>query len=95
MLLPETEQEYRNALVDAAELGAQKALECMGLVKPFLKLTEAYRLYGEGHVKRWIREELIIPVKDGDNNSSVRIDRLQIESVAKASNRIAYKKTIN
>lgn len=70
--------------------GALRALEMAGLLKPFLKLSEAQRLYGEATVRRWIREGLINPVKDGDATSTVRIDRLQIEAVSKSANRATY-----
>lgn len=88
--LPQTEIEFRNALIDAAEIGAKKALEEFGLIKPYLKLREAYRLYGEAVVKRWIKEDLIRPIKDGQRTASVRIDRVQIDSLAKSANRASY-----
>lgn len=90
MRLPQTDIEFRNALADAAELGAKKALEGAGLLRPYLKLSEAKRIYGAATVKRWIKERLILPVKDGDSTSTVRIDRLQIETVAKTANRSSY-----
>lgn len=90
ILLPQTGIEYRNALIDAANIGAMKALEQAGLMKPYLKLREAQRLYGSAIVNRWIKEGIIIPIKDGDRNASVRIDRIQIESVAMTSNRATY-----
>lgn len=87
MLLPQTEIEFRNALIDAAELGARKALEEVGIAKPYLKLREAQRLYGQSAVNRWIKDGLIKVVKDGNRNSSVRISRIQLETVAMVSNR--------
>ena len=90
MRLPETEHEYRNALVDAAEVGARKVLTELGLAKPYMKLREAYRAYGEGKVKRWIAEGLVEVKKDGPRNSSLRIDRIQLESLAKTSNRAHF-----
>jgi hypothetical protein len=90
MILPQTETEYRNALIDAAELGARKALEAVGLIKPYLKLREAQRLYGISVVNRWILEGLVKTIKDGTRNASVRINRLQIETVAKTCNRSNY-----
>lgn len=88
--LPQSETEYRNALVDAAELGAQKALENAGLLRPYLKLREAQRQYGVRVVNRWIKEGLVRPIKDGDRTASVRISRLEIESIAKTCNRTTY-----
>jgi len=94
MNLPQSETEYRNALVDAAELGARKALEKVGFIKPYLKLREAQRAYGAAIVNRWIKEGLIKPIKDGDRTASVRIDRTQIESIAKTANRSTYLTTL-
>lgn len=90
LTLPRTETEYRNALLDAAEMGAQKALIEVGLLKPYFKLREAQRRYGEAIVNRWIREGLITPIKDGGRTASVRIDRMQIEAIAKTCNRANY-----
>lgn len=88
--MPQTELEYRNALVDAAEAGATKALMDVGLLKPYLKLREAYRLYGEAIVNRWIREGLVRVIKDGTRNASIRIDRLELLTVARTANRATY-----
>jgi hypothetical protein len=90
MILPKTETEYMNALVDFAEIGAKKALIDAGVIRPYLKLREAYRLYGEAQVKRWLKEGLINSVKDGNNNATVRINRIEIEAASKASNRATY-----
>lgn len=90
ILLPQTEIEFRNALIDAAEIGARKALEEMGLSKPYVKLREAQRMYGTAIVNRWIKEQLLTPVKDGNRNASVRINRIELEAVAKTANRATY-----
>lgn len=88
--MPQTELEYRNALIDAAEAGATKALMDVGLLKPYLKLREAQRLYGVAIVNRWIREGLVRVIKDGTRNASVRIDRLELLTVARTANRASY-----
>lgn len=88
--LPQSRVEYVNALIDAAELGAAKALEKVGYSKPYLKEREAKRLYGPAVVERWIKEGLITPVKDGNKTASKRISRTQIEAVAKSANRATY-----
>lgn len=90
MEIPKTEIEFRNALIDAAELGAQKALEMAGCISPMMKVTEAYRQYGRRQVERWIKERLINPKKDGENTSAVRISRVEISSVAMMANRESY-----
>lgn len=88
--LPETETEYRNALIEAAELGAMRLAQQAGLLKPDMSLREAQRKYGIAVVNRWIKEGLVKKRKDGRNNAKVRIDRLEIEAVDKASNRGTY-----
>ena len=88
--LPQTEIEYRNALIDAANIGAMKALAEIGSIKPYLKLNEAKRKYGSAIVIRWEKEGLIKLIKDGDNNASVRISRIEIETVAMTANRASY-----
>lgn len=90
MWLPQTEHEFRNALIDAAEVGAAKALTEAGILKPFLKLSEAKKLYGAAIVNRWIQEDLIRPIKDGDRNASVRLDRIELLTIAKTCNRATY-----
>lgn len=88
--IPTTEIEYRNALIDAANVGAITALKNAGVIKPYLKLSEAQRLYGKAIVNRWISEGLIAPIKDGERTSSVRIDRTEIEAIARTCNRATY-----
>lgn len=88
--IPESRIEYVNALIDAAELGAKRALEGAGLLKPYLSVSEAGRIYGRSVVDRWIKEELLKVLKDGNASSKCRISRLQIEAVAKSANRSTY-----
>lgn len=77
-------------LQDAAELGAKAALTATGVLKPYISKSEAYRTYGESIVDRWIKEGLVTPRKDGQTSAKWRIERVEIEAVAKASNRPSY-----
>ena len=77
-------------LQDAAELGAKRALANTGLIKPYISRADASRAYGKRNVDRWIKEGLITLVKDGQGSAKLRIDRIQIEAVAKANNRPSY-----
>ena len=88
--MPETIFELRNLLADAAELGAKKALQEAGLLRPYLSMNEAKRKYGRAIVDRWVAEELIKVLKDGNASAKCRIDRIQIEAVAKTANRCTY-----
>lgn len=90
MQIPETEEEYRRALNDAAELGAKKALEQAGIVKPFLILAEAKRIHGRELIEFLIEEGLVTKIKDGPGNCRVRLDRMQVESAVKMCNRAEY-----
>lgn len=92
--MPQSRVEYINALRDASEMGALKALEAAGLIRPYLSEREAKRKYGPAIVARWIQERLITVLKDGDGTASKRIDRLQIEAVAKSANRCTYLTTL-
>ena len=87
--MPESETEYLNALIDAAELGAQKALLAVGAGKPFLSLKEAQRIYGYANVNRWLSEGLVSSAQDAPNGK-VRIDRVKIDAVARVSNRANF-----
>ena len=88
--LPESELEFQKTIQAVAELTTQAVLSKLGLLKPYLSLKEAYDTYGEGTVDRWIREGLIRKIKDGEGNSPVRINPIEIESVAQTSNRAEW-----
>jgi hypothetical protein len=75
---------------DGVELGSTKTLLELGKIKPFYSQAQAHKLYGRRVVDRWIKEGLITPEKDGDKNTAYRLDRLQLDTLAKASNRISF-----
>lgn len=74
--------EYKRALLDAARLGAIKALEEAGLLKPYMKLAEAKRKYGAYYVAQWIKKGLVKPIKEGGRNTTVRLKRIELEAAA-------------
>jgi hypothetical protein len=76
-----------NWMIDVAELASLKTRIEDDKLSPDLTLRAAQRKYGITNVNRWIKESLVHPRKDGDRNSKVRIDRVEIEAVNKASNR--------
>ncbi|WP_184549826.1 hypothetical protein [Mucilaginibacter sp. FT3.2] len=69
----------------SSELGAVITLIKTGKLKPYLKKNEAFRLYGRKNVERWIEDARVTPRKDGDHSACWRIDRIEIESIAKSS----------
>ena len=85
-----TISQLQRLLESASEIGAKRALAEAGLIKPYLKKSEAYRMYGKANVERWLREGLLKPRKDGRASASWRLERAELESIAKASNRASY-----
>ena len=80
-------------LRDAAEVGAQRVVEKLGLSNPVITRNKAYKIYGEALVSRWIREGLITPKRDGSNTAPFRLDVTALEVLAKSSNRHSFLKT--
>jgi hypothetical protein len=68
----------------SAELGALSALIKTGKVKPYLKKSEAFGIYGRASVENWIKDGLITVRKDGDHSAAWRIERFEIELLAKS-----------
>lgn len=85
--------QLKNLLSDAAEVATIKTLVSLGHLSPTLSKREAYRTYGEGVVKRWIAEGLIKVHKDGNNTSKCRLDRVELETLARSNNRLTYLST--
>ncbi|SHE69530.1 hypothetical protein SAMN05444405_102310 [Bacteroides luti] len=85
--------ELKNLLSDAAEIASVKILVELGHLPATLSKREAYRKYGEGVVKRWISEGLIKVRKDGNSTSKCRLNRMELETLSKANNRLTYKST--
>ena len=77
-------------MLENAELAVLKYAAQRGDIKPFISLREAQRRYGTGTINRWIEEGLINIRKDGINTSKIRIDIVELEATAKASNRSTY-----
>ncbi len=74
----------------AAELGAIRALVKAGKLKPYLKKSEAFRLYKRVNIEQWIENGLITPRKDGDDSAAWRIDRLEVEAIVKSEILLRY-----
>jgi len=85
-----TSHQLQMLLQDAADLGAQMALAKTGKIRPYLKKSEAFRLYGRKNVEHWIGLGLITPRKDGEKSAAWRIDRIEAEAIHKSSMAIRY-----
>lgn len=89
--MPELElYQLQNLIIAGQKYAVKATLVELGLLKPFLTKAQAYKSYGRGTVDRWIGEGLVKIIKDGDSSSSIRINRMEIEGVAMASNRTTY-----
>lgn len=87
--LPESETEFRNALVDAANVGALKALVHTHQVAPYLSRRDANRKYGEKNVKKWIDAGLVNLIQDGPN-MKYRLSVIELEAASSVSNRAIF-----
>ena len=83
-----SEIEYRNALIDAAEVGAQKVLIEIGQLSPVIKQKEAERIYKKQTIKALIDADMIKLQKKGERNSAIYIDRLQLITAIKTYYRV-------
>lgn len=86
----EIDFEKKKLLIDVAEIVLKQYRIEKGDEKPFISQREAYRLFGTGVVKRWVQERLIKRKKDGSSTSTVRYDRIELEALARSSNRTTY-----
>jgi hypothetical protein len=75
---------------EAAELGAIATLVKTGRCKPFLNKSEAFRLYGRANVEHWMEAGLITKRKDGDYSAAWRLDRLELEVIARSVYLLKY-----
>lgn len=77
-------------LEQTAEMGAIHALTQCGYLKPYLKKSEAFRQFGRKNVEHWIEAGLVTPRKDGDHSATWRLERLELEAIAKADSLLIY-----
>jgi len=69
---------------EAAELGTISAMVASGRLKPYLKKSEAFRIYGRANVENWLRNGLLTPRKDGDHSAAWRLGRIELETVSRS-----------
>ena len=73
--------EFKNIVMDSANLGASIALSRVGVIKDEISQREAYRIYGESTIRTWLNRGLIHRVKIGEKNSKVTYSRIELETV--------------
>ena len=76
------ENQLRQMLSTAAEMGAKEALREAGLDKTQVSKAEAYRRYSRKRIDGWIKNREIIPVKMGN---SVLLNVTELEAVSQTN----------
>lgn len=73
------ENQLRQMLSSAAEMGAKNALRDMGVDKTQISKAEAYRRYSRRRIDRWVREGKVIPIK---SKGSVLFNSAELEAIS-------------
>jgi hypothetical protein len=76
MIITISKDKLSDLLEKATEAGAKKVLAEMGLRKSQVSQREAYRLYGEGRIKKWRQTGKVFPAKIG---GKIYYDRQKLE----------------
>jgi hypothetical protein len=82
--------ELRALIVDAMEIAKIGTRIAEDKEHSFISERQAFKLFGSGFVQRWTKEGLITPIKDGNASSKKRYNRMELEVLAKTSNRSTY-----
>ncbi|WP_286850688.1 MULTISPECIES: hypothetical protein [Sphingobacterium] len=78
-----------------AEITSIKVLIHVGKIRPYLNKSQAERKYGRKLIEEWISRGWITVRKDGDLSAPLRINRLELESIARANDFIRHYLTNN
>jgi len=76
------ENQLRQMLSTATEMGAKEALREAGLDKTQVSKAEAYRRYSRKRVDGWIKNKIIMPVKAG---KTVLLNVTELEAVSQTN----------
>jgi hypothetical protein len=74
------EFQLQRMLTDCAEMAVQRFAQKQGLVKMFISQSQAYKLYGEGWIKKMLTEKRITREKQGMNTSGVKYKISELEA---------------
>lgn len=77
-------------MLNAVNTGVATAVAESGAISSFTSKADAYRLYGQSNVDRWLTEQLIAPLTVPGKSSKKFLDRTKLDSVAAAINRHSY-----
>ncbi|MFH1118218.1 MAG: hypothetical protein V1775_00235 [Bacteroidota bacterium] len=73
--------EEKKIRIESATMGAEIALNRLGLIKDEISQREAFRLFSEAKVRSWIYQGLIGRVKTGNLNSKVTFSRIELNTI--------------
>jgi hypothetical protein len=79
--------ELRQLLKEVTEIAVLSYRIAEGKEKAWISQRAAWRIYGKSNVDCWLRKGIVSRQKDGERNSTVRYDRLELERAALTSNR--------
>jgi len=76
--------EEKEMRIEAATMGAEKALSRLGLIKDDMSQNEAFRIHGRALVESWRNTGYITRVKIGSGkNAKATYSRIELETIAK------------
>lgn len=76
-------------LRDAAELGAIRAMQGLGVTPPTISWSEACRIYGQGAMLIWKKSGLLTPIQQG-RGATKKYDVSELTALALSENRSYY-----
>lgn len=82
--------EVLKLMTDSFENGYKNALMDNGLLSMSVSGAMAKRIYGRENLKRWEKEGLVAPNKDGTTSANLRYDRKRLEILRLSDNRCTY-----
>ena len=76
--------ELKNLCKDMAELGAANYAKMVFPAKDLISQREAYKSFGEARVKRWVRQQLVHPTRNGaEKRSKILYSRAELLTIEK------------
>lgn len=62
--------QIKNMCMDMSELGAAHFAKLVTPAKDSISQREAYKMFGEARVKRWVSQDLLNPIRSGSTTRS-------------------------
>lgn len=76
--------QLKNIISMMAELGASAYAKMIFPAKDLISQREAYKSFGEARVKRWVRQQLVHPTRNGtEKRSKILYSRAELLTIEK------------